>query len=75
MSNYQNWTEKELEEYEEHWRSKGYLMIMWPESQRIMEHPLCFFESACDVYGSSAYWCPVEVWEEYKNSYYEEEEE
>ena len=58
--------EKEMEE-------RGFIMIEWPESQRIMEHPLAIFEWDCDTYGSSAYWCPTEVWNEYKDSYYEEE--
>ena len=70
-----DWTEKELEEYEEHWRSKGYIMIAWPESQRITEHPLAILEMDCDTYGSCAYWCPTNIWNEYKDSYYEGDEE
>ncbi len=53
-------------------RADGYILIEWPESQRIMEHPRAVFEMDCDTYGPSAYWVPKEVWEEYKDSYYEE---
>ena len=54
-------------------RPDGYIIVYWPESQRIMEHPRAEFENDCDTYGDSAYWVPKEVWEEYKDSYYEEE--
>ena len=70
---YENWTAEELEEYEIGWRDRGYIMIAWPERQRILEHPRAIFEMDCDVYGAAAYWCPTEVWNEYKDSYYEEE--
>ena len=68
-----NRTEEELEAYEKAHKLAGYVMVEWPESQRIMEHPLAIFELDYDVYGPSAYWCPVEVWNKYKDGYYEEE--
>ncbi|MEL0014469.1 MAG: hypothetical protein VW715_04605 [Rhodospirillales bacterium] len=55
-------------------RADGYILIEWPESQRIMEHPRTVLEYDTDgPHISPAYWCPKEVWEEYKNSYYEED--
>ncbi len=52
---------------------RGLLMITWPFSQKIMEHPLCIFEYDCDTYGSAAYWVPKDIWEQYKGDgkYYE----
>ena len=44
------------------------ILIDWPESQRIMEHP----EAELDLDSDSAYWVPEKVWEEYKDKYYEE---
>tara|TARA_X000001036_G_scaffold313479_1_gene292030 strand:- start:378 stop:563 length:186 start_codon:yes stop_codon:yes gene_type:complete len=55
-------------------RADGYILIEWPESQRIMEHPFAQLEYETDgPHISPAYWVPKEVWEEYKGSYYEEE--
>jgi hypothetical protein len=54
-------------------RADGYILIEWPDSQRIMGHPKAECELNCDRLGISAYWVPKEVWEEYKDSYYEEE--
>ena len=69
----ENWTKKDLEEYEREWKDCGYIMITWPDSQRIKQHPYAELEYDVDLYGSCAYWCPREVWEKYSNSYYEGE--
>ena len=45
------------------------ILILWPESQRIMEHP----EAKLAYNTDSGYWIPSNVWEQYKDSYYEEE--
>ena len=50
---------------------KGMVMILWPESQRIMEHPEAFLVLDRD---SCTYVVPIEVWEKYRFTYYEEEE-
>ena len=56
-------------------RADNYILIEWPDSQRIMEHPLAELEYDTDgPHISPAYWCPPEVWNEYKDSYYEGEE-
>lgn len=50
------------------------ILILWPESQRIMAHP----EAVLDLNipdESSAYWIPEHIWEKYENSYYQGEEE
>ena len=62
--------EKEQEMFE-----RGLLMITWPFSQKIMEHPLCIFEYDCGTYGSAAYWVPTDIWEQYKGDgkYYDPE--
>lgn len=55
-------------------KERGFIMIEWPESQRIMAHPMVCLEYETDgPHISPAYWCPTEVWNEYKDSYYEEE--
>ena len=51
-------------------RADNKILIMWPESQRIMEHP----DAELATGFQSAYWVPAEVWEQYKDTYYEEEE-
>jgi len=48
---------------------KGMVMILWPESQRIMEHPEAFLVLDRD---SCTYVVPIEVWEKYRFTYYEE---
>jgi hypothetical protein len=69
-----SWTEEKLEAYEKAHKLAGYVMVEWPESQRIMDHPLAKLEFDTDLYGSCAYWCPADVWDKYCNSYYYEEE-
>ena len=44
---------------------------MWPESQRIMDHP----DAELDYEDTQAYWISPEVWEEYRDTYYEPNEE
>lgn len=51
-------------------RADGKILIQWPESQRIMMHPDAELEMSG---GSSAYWIQPSVWEQYKNTYYEDE--
>ena len=50
-------------------RADNKILIMWPESQRIMGHPDAELDSEHDC----AYWISPEVWEEYRDKYYEEE--
>ena len=52
---------------------KTVLLVIWPHSQRIMEHPEAMAID-CDGDGDGAL-VPAEVWEQYKNSYYVTEEE
>jgi len=47
---------------------KTVLLITWPESQRIMEHPEALLVDSEQEEG--AYIVPPEVWEQYKNTYY-----
>lgn len=47
------------------------VLIQWPESQRIMEHPRAVLELDVDTYSPCAYWVPANVWERYKDGYYE----
>ena len=52
-------------------RADNKILIMWPESQRIMGHP----DAEADLDHTQAYWISPEVWEEYRDSYYESDEE
>lgn len=50
-------------------RADGKILILWPESQRIMEHP----EAELDLTipdEPSAYWVPPQVWGLYQHTYY-----
>ena len=47
---------------------KTVLLITWPESQRIMEHPEAM--SVDSEQEEGAYIIPPKVWEQYKNTYY-----
>ena len=51
---------------------KTVLLVKWPESQRIMEHPeaMAVDGDGHDVEPLRAYIVPPEVWEKYKDSYY-----
>ena len=58
-------------------RADNKILIEWPDSQRIMGHPDAELDNS-DIYGGElcpAYWVSPEVWEQYKDTYYEEEEE
>tara|TARA_Y100000361_G_scaffold153897_1_gene177145 strand:- start:1457 stop:1639 length:183 start_codon:yes stop_codon:yes gene_type:complete len=52
-------------------RADNKILIMWPESQRIMGHP----DADLDSDLTQACWISPEVWEEYRDSYYEPDEE
>lgn len=52
-------------------RADNKILIMWPESQRIMDHP----DAELDYEDTQAYWISPEVWEEYRDTYYEPDEE
>ena len=43
------------------------ILIVWPESQRIMGHP----DAELATGFQSAYWVPAQVWEEYKDGRFE----
>jgi hypothetical protein len=49
---------------------KKYLLIKWPESQRIMTHPQALHVSTSLNNDEPSYIIPPEIWERYKNSYY-----
>lgn len=57
---------------------KVYLLIEWPESNRVMGHPEAkflddFSESASNfILGGRDYLVPPEIWEQYKDSEYKE---
>jgi len=48
---------------------KRFLLIEWPESQRIMSHPEA--KLIDDEDKPNCYIIPPEVWEKYKNTYYD----
>jgi hypothetical protein len=47
-------------------------LIKWPESQRIMNHPKA--KLVVDDDNSNSYIIPIEVWNEYKDTYYKGDE-
>ena len=51
---------------------KTYLLIEWPASQRIEEHPETWPVEVGA--GNFAFIAPPEVWEKYKNTYYKKQE-
>ena len=58
------------QEFKKQTNKQYYVLVQWPESQMLMEHPRyneCLFveniEGHNDV-GSSAYMCPVDIYEE-----------
>ena len=58
------------------YKPKVYLLIEWPESNRVMRHPEAIFlddfsESASnDILGGRNCLIPPEIWDEYKDSEY-----
>ena len=66
-----------INQHTEFWSSPGLrVLVGWPESQRIMEHPHAVLVDRLtpnDKKGSeqSTYIVPVNVWNQYKDSYYE----
>jgi hypothetical protein len=56
------------------YKPKVYLLIEWPESKRVMNHPEAKFledydDSSFSIGGRDCI-IPVEIWEKYKNSEY-----
>lgn len=51
---------------------KTYLLITWPESQRIMNHPEAKLIDDNDNREPNCYIVPPKIWEQYKNTYYKD---